>query len=76
MEEKIAATNNIGAHLSHRRDIYVIPQGLDIADRVIFLTSRSMNNREEEALAQIHADFNYFPVFKAEGFYVFKRIRD
>ena len=74
-DEKISATNNIGAHLSHRRDIYVIPRGLDIADRAIFLTTRSMNSGEKAALERIKNDPNYIPVFKSGGFYVFKRLK-
>lgn len=74
-DEKISATNNIGAHLSHRRNIYVVPQGLDIADRVIFLTSRSINQREKRALGEIQSDPDYIPIFKSAGFLVFKRIR-
>lgn len=34
---KIAATNNIGAHLTHRDDIYTIPIGIDDADTIVFL---------------------------------------
>lgn len=33
----ISATNNIGAHLSHRRQIFTVPVGMDRADYVIFL---------------------------------------
>ena len=73
-EEKITATNNIGAHLSQRRSIYVMPRGLDISDRAIFLTTRSMNQGERAALENIKTDPAYIPVFKSGGFYVFKRI--
>ena len=72
--EKIAATNNIGAQLSQRQNIYVIPRGLDIADKAIFLTSRSMNKGEKKALEKVRSDPNFVPVFKAGGFLVFKRI--
>ncbi len=73
-DEKIAATNNIGAQLSQRRNIYVIPRGLDIADKAIFLTSRSMNSGEKAALESIQKDPSYIPIFKSGGFYVFKRM--
>jgi len=33
----IAATNNIGSHLSHRQLIYTIPTGIDKADILVFL---------------------------------------
>src|SRR5258708_1336579 len=33
----VAASNDIGAHLSSRRDIYAIPYGLDHADGVVLL---------------------------------------
>src|SRR3989344_5960879 len=73
-EEKIAATNNIGAQLSQRRYVYVIPRGLDVADKAIFLTTRSMNSGEKAAFEKIKSDPSYLPVFKSGGFLVFKRI--
>ncbi|MBI2621642.1 MAG: DUF2079 domain-containing protein [Candidatus Levybacteria bacterium] len=73
-DEKIAATNNIGAQLSQRRHVYVIPRGLDIADKAIFLTSRSMNSGEKAAFEKIKSDPDFIPIFKSGGFYVFKRI--
>jgi uncharacterized membrane protein len=33
----IAATNNVGSHLSHRQLIYTIPTGIDKADILVFL---------------------------------------
>ncbi len=74
-DEKVAATNNIGAQLSQRRNIYVIPRGVDIADKAIFLTSRSMNSGEKAALERVRTDPNFVPVFKSGGFLVFKRIK-
>ncbi len=73
-QEKIAATNNIGAQLSQRRHIFVIPRGIDVADKAIFLTTRSMNKGEKDALEKIKTDPSYIPVFKSGGFLVFKRI--
>lgn len=72
-EEKIAATNNIGAQLSNRQYIYVLPSGIDEADKVIFLISRSINSRERETLENIKNDPNYVLDFSTEGFYAFKR---
>jgi len=33
----VAATNNLGSHLSRRKRIYTIPEGLDRADYILFL---------------------------------------
>lgn len=34
---KVAATNNLGSHLSRRRNLYTIPVGIDNADVILFL---------------------------------------
>ena len=34
---KVAATNNLGSHLSRRRNLYTIPVGIDSADIILFL---------------------------------------
>ncbi len=75
-EDKVSATNNLASHLSNRRDIYVIPMGIDKADRVMFLMDRSSNPKEEEALAQMKSDPRFFMVFSDKSFFVFKRLKN
>lgn len=53
LDAKVAATNNIGAHLSHRPYIYTIPQGLDDADTFVFLLSENSNQANTDQLAII-----------------------
>ncbi|MEM4270698.1 MAG: DUF2079 domain-containing protein, partial [Candidatus Pacearchaeota archaeon] len=40
-DSSIAATNNLGAHLSHRQEIFVIPNGVEKANYVLFLLNDS-----------------------------------
>ncbi len=36
----VSATNNIAAHLVHREKIYVLPQGVDVVDYLVFYRDR------------------------------------
>ncbi len=72
--EKIAATNNLGAQLSHRRNIYVIPNGVDAADKALFLNIHYEGKYEEKALNKILTDPNYYLAYKSGRFYVFQKI--
>lgn len=73
-EEKLSATNNLGSHLSHRRNIYVIPVGIGKADRLLFLVKLDSSKKEKEALYEILHDPNFYPVFQQGDFYVFKKL--
>lgn len=74
-EEKITATNNLGAQLSHRRNIYVIPNGLDAADKALFLDVNYQGKIEETTLRQMFSNPNYFLTYKEGRFYVFQKIK-
>lgn len=69
----IAATNNLGSHLSHRRNIYVIPQGVEDADFVLYLL-RNSNEAEKKSFWEVNSDHDYKLIFHDNTFYVFKRI--
>ncbi|MEK7120895.1 MAG: DUF2079 domain-containing protein, partial [Patescibacteria group bacterium] len=73
--ESISATNNLGSHLSHRRNIYVVPQGIGKADRVMFLMRGSSTEAEEKILTEMELDPNYFKIREENNFYVFKRFK-
>lgn len=73
--EKITATNNLGAQLSHRRNIYVMPQGLNIADRALFLSANYSNSTEINTLNQMFQDPNYTLTYQSGRFYAFQRIK-
>lgn len=74
-DEKITATNNLGPQLSHRKNIYVMPKGLEVADRALFLMANYKNATEEVALNQMFSDSNYTLTYEEGRFYVFQRIK-
>lgn len=75
-EYSVAATNNLGSHVSHRQQIFTIPVGIGKADMVIFLlnANSSQSLDEEKKLAyNMKFDKNYIEVFRIDDFIVFKR---
>jgi len=73
----LATTNNLGAHLSHRRRIYTVPVGIDEADAILFLLRGSDENSnviaEKKAYLKVKSDPNYQKVFEDGKFIVFKK---
>lgn len=73
----IAATNNLGAHLSHRQNIFTIPQGLDKADVILFLLNDSFAQpslEEQKKMAEkMKEDKSYSLVLEKDDFVVFKK---
>lgn len=73
----IAASNNIGSHLSHRKHIYILPLGKGKADMIIFLLTNSESPRSLESLNQfvqeMKEDQNYVIDVQREKFVVFKK---
>ncbi|MGH7245524.1 MAG: DUF2079 domain-containing protein, partial [Candidatus Levyibacteriota bacterium] len=73
----VAATNNIGSHLSHRQFIYTIPLGVDKADIIVMLLNDPF--AQPTLAAQISLankldnDKNYIKIFEHEPFVVFKK---
>ena len=73
----VAATNNLGSHLSHRKIVYTIPAGIDKADVVAFL----LNDRfaqpslvaQRKMVDNMKSDKNYVEVLRYDDFVVFKR---
>ena len=74
LDEKISATNNLGSHLSHRRHIFVIPIGIDKADRILFLVKKDSSLKEKDALSRLLKNPNYTLIFNDGNFYVFKNL--
>lgn len=66
----IAATNNVGSHVSQREKISVLPFGIDTADIVIILRLRS---EERRMLEKIKNNPNYELVVEKGEFFVFKK---
>lgn len=73
----IASTNNIGAHMSHRRLIYTIPSGIDKADYIIFLFNYAFENPtfayEKTVMEKVRMNKNYSQIYKKDNFIVFKK---
>lgn len=67
-DASVSAANNIASHLSQRKDIYVIPNGIDRADLVILheddpnseKTELLLKNKKEYKLIINNADFKVF----------------
>ena len=62
-QASVAASNNIGAHLSERQRIYTLPLGIDKADVIVFFLNDSESPQsimaEREQLKRIRLDKNY-----------------
>lgn len=75
----VAATNNLGSHLSQRQTIYTIPVGVDKADFVLFL----LNDRfaqpspaaQKEMAEKLKRNKDYVKVFEKDDFVVFKKTK-
>ncbi len=76
-DKKVAASNNIGAHLSNREYIYVLPKGIEVADILIFRTNPTESAPSlEKQLIQIQnlrKDKNYKIVLEEKEVVVFER---
>ena len=74
----VAATNNLGAHLSQREKIYTVPGGLEEADVVLFLLNDLYAQPSLEAQVQMaekmKKDKNYIKIFEKGEFIAFKKI--
>ncbi len=73
----IAATNNLGSHLSRRRNIYTIPNGVAKADVILFLLDHGYNavpaSTEASMVKEMENDKNYIQVYKYDSFIVFEK---
>jgi len=73
----VAATNNLGAHLSHRKIVYTIPAGIDKADVILFLLNDRSAQPSPDAQIKmtndLKSDKNYVKVFEKDHFVVFKK---
>lgn len=73
----VAATNNLGSHLSQREKIFTIPVGMDKADIILFL----LNDQSALPSLQFQKDLagtlktakNYALIFEQGDFVVFKK---
>ena len=73
LTDSISSTNNLGSNLSHRRNIYTIPSGIDIADTIIYLIDKSSTDNEKASVEKMLKDPKYYLVLSEDNFYVFKK---
>lgn len=66
----VAATNNVGSHLSQREKIYILPLGIDTADMVIFLR---IGGKEKGLIQKLKNNPNYELTIEKGEFVVFKK---
>lgn len=73
----VSATNNLGAHLSYRRNIYTIPNGMDQADVVAFLLNDSYVQppleEQKEYARKIQHDVSRIEVYRIGDFVAFAK---
>lgn len=74
----VAATNNIGSHLSHRQLIYTVPIGIDKADVIVFLLNdpyaQPSLKTQKEMAEKLKHDKNYRLLFAKGDFIAFQRV--
>jgi uncharacterized membrane protein len=70
----IAASNNIGSHLSERQHIYNVPLGIDKADMVVMLLTDPWTIKTDtELVKKLEQDPRYTLTVQKDKFYVFQR---
>lgn len=74
---RVAATNNLGSHLSHRETVYTIPVGIEKADVILFLLNDEFAQpslaAQKEMADNLKTDKNYIKIFEKDDFVVFKK---
>ncbi len=73
----VAATNNVGSHLSHRQRIYTIPLGMDEADVIVFLLNDQFAQpsleAQKEFVQTLSQDPHYLLVYEYQDFVLFTK---
>ncbi len=76
----VAATNNLGSHLSNREKIFTIPIGIDKADVIAFLLddpfAQPSPAAQRKMVENLKQNKNYFVLFEKDNFVVFQKILD
>lgn len=70
----VAATNNVGSHLSQRQQIYTVPNGIGKADVIVFLlTDPKALNSEKQMVEKLKQNKMYYITREKENFIVFRK---
>lgn len=77
IQYSVAATNNIGSHMSHRQKIFTIPTGIDQADIVVFLLTDKYAQptlaAQRQMVEKLHNNKQYVELFRYNDFAAFKK---
>ncbi len=75
--KSVAATNNIGSHLSHRQKIYTIPLGIAEADVLVFLLNDPFAQPSLEAqktlVEELKKDTRYKIMYEKDDFIILEK---
>lgn len=71
-DAKVTSTNNLGAHLSHRQNLYTIPHATNSADFIILLIRPNSPKYELDLVSFLRSDRNYSLIADDDGFIMFK----
>ncbi len=73
----VAASNNVGSHLSQRQRIYTVPLGINKADVIVFLLTDSevlpSLKAEKQMVQRLKSDPNYYITVEQDKFIVFQK---
>ncbi len=76
-EKSVAASNNLGSHLSRRKDIFIIPVGLESADYILFLlndwSAQPSLEAQKEMAKSLEKNADYVLVYKDGDFIAFAK---
>ncbi len=74
---KVAATNNLGSHLSRRQNVYTIPEGLNEADVLVFLLNdpfaQPSLSAQKEMVDKLKSNPDYKLLFSQGDFVAFQK---
>jgi uncharacterized membrane protein/uncharacterized membrane protein YbhN (UPF0104 family) len=78
VSSSVASSNNIGAHLSHRRILYTLPLGIDKAEYVVFLLNASEQpdslQIERVQFQKLKNNPDYEKISENGNFFIYKRV--
>ena len=77
LTKSVSATNNLGAHVAHRQNLYTFPNATESADVVLFLLRKNSGSydSELEGVVNLQENSKYKLDKKIGDFYMFERIR-
>lgn len=72
-DAKVTSTNNLGAHLSHRQNLYTIPHATNSADFIVLLIRPNSPKYELDLVSLLRSDMDYSLIADNDGFIIFKK---